>query len=137
MTTDSAGATKTEGAVKAGPGRHFFDVSALDGVAAGAGYASTFGPVVEGELTQVGLMRIPSGGEAKAHHHPNEQWIYIIEGEVLTRVADEERRAGPGTLIYIPPDVVHSTIVVSDEDAVFFTTKDLRHGIVGIAVEPD
>ena len=53
--------TKTEGAYKAGDGAYVFDVDKLQGLDAGPGYAETFGPVVEGELTQVGIMTLPAG----------------------------------------------------------------------------
>jgi quercetin dioxygenase-like cupin family protein len=51
-----------------------------------------------------------------------------IEGEA-------ERIAGPGTLVYFPPDVVHSTVALPEEDVVFFVVKDLTHGIAGRAAD--
>ena len=57
--------TKTDGAYKAGNGDYVFDVAKLEGLAAGPGYAETFGPVVEGELTQVGIMTLPERVERR------------------------------------------------------------------------
>ena len=73
MAQNTAIQTKTEGAYKGGKGSYYFDVAALTGIKAGPGYAPTFGPVVEGELTQVGVMNIPAGKSAAPHTHPNEQ----------------------------------------------------------------
>lgn len=125
--------TKTEGAYKAGAGSYYFDVAALDAVEAGPGYAPTYGPVVEGELTQVGVMTIPAGQSSAPHTHPNEQWIYLLAGRLRAVVDGAARDVGPGELVYIPAGVVHGVDVLPGEDARFFTCKDLRHGIAGTA----
>ena len=135
MVQETLGRTKTEGAYKGGKGRYYFDVTALTGIEAGPGYAPTFGPVVEGELTQVGVMNIPAGQSSAPHTHPNEQWIYLMSGRLRAIVDGEEREVGPGELIYIPAEIVHSVDVLPGEDAKFFTCKDLRHGIAGTRVE--
>ncbi len=135
MAQDAEAGTKTEGAYKGGKGRYYFDIEALTGIEAGPGYAPTFGPVVEGELTQVGVMTIPAGQSSAPHTHPNEQWIYLMAGRMLAVVDGEEREIGPGELVYIPAGTVHSVDVLPGDDAQFFTCKDLRHGIAGTRVE--
>jgi quercetin dioxygenase-like cupin family protein len=135
MTQEATAETKTEGAYKGGNGQYYFDVASLSGVEAGKGYAPTFGPVVEGELTQVGIMTIPAGQTSAPHTHPNEQWIYLMAGRLKAIVDGEEREVGPGELIYIPAEIVHSVDVLPGEDAKFFTCKDLRSGIVGTRVD--
>lgn len=122
---------KTEGAYKADTDNTHFDMKNLSRVNAADGYGQTLGPVIEGELTTVGLMTIASGVEAKLHSHPNEQWVYIIEGRVSATIDDRTMEAGPGELIYFPPNSVHGSRVISDEDCTFFTCKDLRSGIRG------
>jgi len=127
--------TKTKGAYKAGNGKYVFEVDQLEGLMAGPGYAETFGPVVEGELTQVGLMTLPAGQTSEPHFHVNEQWVYILQGNLEVTVDGKKSLAGPGGLIYFPSNVVHSVTVSPDEDCKFFTCKDLRTGIAGIAVK--
>ncbi len=134
MAQDAEAATVTEGAYKGGKGKYYFDIAALTGIEAGPGYAPTFGPVVEGELTQVGVMTIPAGQKSAPHTHPNEQWIYLMEGRLEAVVDGEAREVGPGELIYIPAETVHGVDVLPGEDAKFFTCKDLRHGIAGTRV---
>ena len=127
---------KTKGAVKAGAGSHFFVLDDLPQIEAGAGYSSAIGGVVEGLRTQCGLIHKARGTGARPHSHPNEQWNYILKGRLLVRIEGEaERVAGPGTLVYFPPDVVHSTVALPDEDVVFFVVKDLTHGIAGRAAD--
>lgn len=130
-----AGATLNEGAHKAGNGNNIFQLEELAAMRAGAAYSTAKGPVVEGVRTQVGLMRKPKGTGARPHSHPNEQWNYIIQGRVRAMIDGKETIVGPGTLLYLPANVVHSTVAMPDEDVVFFVVKDLSHGIHGVPAD--
>ena len=123
---------RNQGATKAGEGRFVFDLGKLQRIKVGGTYSPAEGPVVEGERMQVGLITIPRGTASQPHSHPNEQWTYVLKGKARVRVAGQaETLASPGTLIYSPANVVHSLEVLPDEDLLFFTVKDLSHGIVG------
>ena len=127
--------TKTEGAYKAGKGEYVFEVDKLEGLMAGPEYSETFGPVVEGELTQVGVMTLPAGQGSEPHFHANEQWVSILQGNLEITVDGQKSLAGPGGLAYFPANVVHSVTVGPDEDCRFFTCKDMRTGIIGTKVK--
>ena len=127
--------TKTEGAIKAGDGQYTFDLAKLATIDAGPGYSTAHGPVVEGERIQVGLIRMPRGTGARPHTHPNEQWIYVLEGALDSEVEGVRTRVGPGSLVYVPANAVHYAVATGDGDALFFTCKDMSHGIVGSAVD--
>ena len=74
-------AARTPGAVRAGPGQHVFDLGNASIISsAGRPIRRRTGACVEGDRMIVGLMRMPAGTGAEAHSHPNEQWIYILEG---------------------------------------------------------
>jgi quercetin dioxygenase-like cupin family protein len=79
---------------------------------------------VEGDRLIVALMRMPAGTGADAHSHPNEQWIYVLEGTLRATIRGLDYEAKPGTLLYIPTYVVHSVTATPDRDGVFFTAKD-------------
>ncbi len=129
--------TRTKGAIKGGHGRYIFPMMQLDKIDAGTGYSTAVGAVVEGERMQCALVTKPRGSGSNPHHHPNEQWNYIVKGTLRVKVADEpEQLCGPGTLLYFPANVVHYTIATQDEDVIFFAVKDMSHGIIGIAVDP-
>lgn len=127
--------TKTEGAIKAGRGRYTFDLARLSTIDAGPGYSTAHGPVVEGERIQVGLMRMPKGTGGRLHSHPNEQWIYVLQGTLESEVDGVKSRVAAGSLIYIPADIVHSALATPDEDVLFLTAKDMSHGILGTAAD--
>jgi quercetin dioxygenase-like cupin family protein len=130
-----ANQTKTDGAIKAGDGQYTFDLAKLSAIDAGPGYSTAHGPVVEGERMQVGLIRMPRGTGARPHTHPNEQWIYVLEGTLESEVEGVKTRVGPGSVVYIPADAVHCAVATPERDVLFFTCKDTSHGIVGTAVD--
>lgn len=129
--------TINEGAVKGGNGNFIFHLMDMEGIKTGERYSSAVGPVVEGQRTQVGLMRKEKGTGARPHSHPNEQWNYVVQGRMRVTVDGEESIVGPGTLLYFPPNIVHSTVALPEEDAYFFVVKDMTHGIQGNPVDED
>jgi len=133
----SANPTRTQGAVKAGDGDYIFPLTQMAGIEAGTGYSTGAGPVVEGERMQCALVSKKRSTGSNPHHHPNEQWNYIVKGKLRVKVGDQpERICGPGTLLYFPANIVHYTIATDEEDVVFFAVKDRTHGIIGTPVDP-
>lgn len=135
MSTQQEAPTKTAGAIKAGDGRYTFDLAHLQKIDAGPGYSTAHGPVVEGERIQIGLIRMPRGTGARPHSHPNEQWVYVMEGTLESEVEGVKSRVPAGSLIYIPANAVHSALATPEADVLFLTAKDMSHGIVGTAVD--
>lgn len=136
MSTADTARTRTEGAVKGGNGNYIFDLPRMAAIAAGVGYSTAQGPVVEGERMQCALVTKARGTGSRPHLHPNEQWNYIVRGTLRVKVGDgPEQLCGPGTLLYFPANIVHYTIATQDEDVVFFAVKDLSHGIIGKAAD--
>lgn len=121
----------TPGAKRAGPGEYVFDFRKLNQIMGGPGYSPVFGGCVEGERMIVALMRAPAGKMGDPHTHPNEQWIYVLEGEFEIRIEGQVHRVAPGGLIYIPAEKVHQGGATAGKDAVFFTCKDASHGLHG------
>ena len=127
--------TKTKGAVKGGNGHFIFPLADMAKIEAGTGYSTAVGPVVEGDRMQCALVTKPKGTGSRPHLHPNEQWNYVVQGRMRVTVDGQESIVGPGTLLYFPPNVVHSTVALPEEDAYFFVAKDMTHGIQGTAVD--
>jgi quercetin dioxygenase-like cupin family protein len=122
---------RTPGAKRAGPGEFLFDLAKANHILGGPLYSTANGACIEGDRMIVALMRMPAGTGAEAHSHPNEQWIYILEGTFKATVGGKDVEAKPGSLVYIPADVVHSGKATADHDVVFFTVKDASHGLHG------
>ena len=131
MMSQNSVAARTPGAKRAGEGEYVFDLSRVNHILGGPDYSTANGACVEGERMIVGLMRMPAGTGAEPHSHPNEQWIYILEGVFHATVGGKTIEARPGAVIYIPADVVHSGKAGADRDVVFFTVKDAAHSLHG------
>jgi quercetin dioxygenase-like cupin family protein len=124
-------APRTPGALRAGPGQYVFDLGTVNHILGGPAYSTANGACVEGDRMIVGLMRMPAGTGAEPHSHPNEQWIYILEGTFKGEVAGTPFEARPGSVLYIPSKAIHSGQATGD-DVVFFTVKDASHSLHGI-----
>ena len=125
-------AARTPGATRARPGEYLFDLAQVNHILGGPDYSTANGACVEGDRMIVGLMRMPAGTGAAPHSHPNEQWIYILEGTFQATIGGTEVTATPGSVLYIPADIVHSGQATPQADVVFFTVKDGSHGLQGI-----
>jgi quercetin dioxygenase-like cupin family protein len=131
MTEPSSPPPRTPGAKRAGAGEYLFDLATVNHILGGPDYSTANGSCVEGDRMIVGLMRMPAGTGAEAHSHPNEQWIYILEGVFHATVGGKAIEAKPGAVIYIPANVVHSGKAGAGRDVVFFTVKDAAHSLHG------
>lgn len=60
----------------------------------------------EGSIS-VSSVHFEDGARTNWHNHPGEQVLYVVEGEARAGTADEELRAGPGDLIYMPAGERH------------------------------
>jgi quercetin dioxygenase-like cupin family protein len=125
-------AVRTPGAKRAGAGEYLFNLANINHILGGPDYSTANGSCVEGDRMIVGLMRMPAGTGAEAHSHPNEQWIYILEGTFHATIGGNAIAAKPGSVVYVPADVMHSGKAGADADVVFFTVKDASHSLHGV-----
>jgi quercetin dioxygenase-like cupin family protein len=85
---DQAPAARTPGAKRAGHGEYLFDLAKVNQILGGPDYSTAAGACVEGDRMIVGLMRMAAGTGAQPHSHPNEQWIYILDGTFQAKNGD-------------------------------------------------
>lgn len=123
---------RTPGAKRGGAGNYFFELAKIDPIMGGPEYSSVFGACVEGDRIVVALMRMPAGTGSEPHSHPNEQWVYVLEGTMESMVDGKQQLVKPGTLVYIPANTIHHAKATPDADVVFFTAKDTSYGLYGI-----
>lgn len=126
---------RTPGAKRAAPGEYHFELARIDPIKGGPNYSSAIGPCVEGDRMIVALMRMPAGTGSEPHSHPNEQWVYQLEGSYRVNIEGTDVDRQPGSLVYIPANAVHYGKVTSKEDCVFLVVKDASHGLQGIKVK--
>jgi len=132
ITSATPAAARTPGAHRAQPGEFVFNFAQVNQIMGGPEYSPVFGGCVEGDRMMVALMRAPAGEASQLHSHPNEQWIYVLEGVMELIVDGTTHTARPGEVIYIPAGVMHCGSTPPGQDALFFTVKDTTHGLHGI-----
>ncbi|MGC1464774.1 MAG: cupin domain-containing protein [Pseudolabrys sp.] len=125
-------AARTPGATRAAPGEYVFDLAHVNHILGGPAYSTANGACVEGDRMIVGLMRMPAGTGAEPHSHPNEQWIYVLQGTFRATIDGKEMDVKPGSVVYIPANVVHGGKATPEEDVLFFTCKDASHSLHGM-----
>lgn len=123
---------RTPGAHRAQPGEHAFNFGKVNQIMGGPEYSPVYGGCIEGERMIVALMTAPAGEVSQPHSHPNEQWIYVLEGVMQLIVDGTTHTAHPGDVIYIPAGTVHCGSTPVGKDAKFFTVKDASHSLHGI-----
>lgn len=104
--------------------KYFFRFDALEQFAFGPNVTSSVGSKVPGKRMIVGLARKASGTGSKPHKHNVEQFNYMLQGTAHAVIGDEEKNVGPGDLVYIPADLVHTITATGTEEVVFLTVKD-------------
>ena len=125
-------AARTPGATRAGHGQYLFDLGSAHKIMGGPDYSTAHGPCVEGDRMIVGLMRMNAGTGAEPHSHPNEQWIYILEGTFRATIDGKQIDDKPGSVVYIPANTIHAGKATPEADVLFFTVKDASHSLHGI-----
>lgn len=52
-------------------------------------------------------------------HHEQDEWIYVVDGDLELVVGEKRFRAGPGESVFIPRNVAHGVSPVGDEPCKF------------------
>jgi mannose-6-phosphate isomerase-like protein (cupin superfamily) len=99
--------------------RHYQNGQQLD--VAGLNVVTVLVDRSETQLTEVGWNRWRKGMEGPPHsHEAKEQIFYLTDGEGIVVVGPARYAVKPGSLIYVPPTVVHQTIVTGDAPLSYF-----------------
>jgi quercetin dioxygenase-like cupin family protein len=130
--TDQTTVARTPGAKRAVAGEYCFELAKTNRIKGGPDYSSAVGACIEGDRMIVALMRMAAGTGAEPHSHPNEQWIYILEGTFRAVIGGQAIEAKPGSVVYVPADTIHSGRATPEADVVFFTVKDASHSLHGV-----
>lgn len=112
--------------------KYFYNLEEEKTISIGPAYSTAEGPWIKGERIQVLLYHKKVGTGSRPHRHPNEQFIYLIEGSLKATVEDQERIVKPGSVIHIPANALHSMVATTDEDVKYLVAKDTTFGIHGI-----
>ncbi|HEV8338902.1 MAG TPA: cupin domain-containing protein [bacterium] len=63
----------------------------------------------------VGLARWPAGSVDDQTPHSEDEVYYVVAGQAVMRVEDEERSVAPGSIVYVPAGVEHRFVRVAED----------------------
>lgn len=96
------------------------------------------GALVEGNKMYFGLVHKARGSGSQMHHHPFEQFNYVLKGTLKAWVDGNEELVTVGGLIHIPANTMHSIVATSEEDVTFLMVKEVTPmGVAGIPMNPN
>jgi quercetin dioxygenase-like cupin family protein len=70
-----------------------------------------------GYLEFVGEFELKPGSRLEPHRHDTDEYYYLLRGEAIMQVEDEQRRVTPGDLVHIPRNAVHSIWPAREDEA--------------------
>lgn len=73
------------------------------------------------------MFEVRPGGHIKAHKHPWEHEIFILEGKGRIRIGEKSYDVSEGYFVYIPPNVEHEYWNTSDSVLRFLCIIPHRH----------
>ena len=94
--------------------------------------STAHGPTIKGERIFFGLRTKTAGTSSAPHHHPCEEFLYIISGRLRAEIDGEVHLAGPGEVVHIPPGIPHHTAAEPGEDLIYLYVKDTSWGLKGV-----
>lgn len=56
----------------------------------------------------------PTSEPDPPHSHPHEQMSYVVSGELIVYIGDDQEQLGPGDMFTVPPDVPHTVQLLSE-----------------------
>jgi quercetin dioxygenase-like cupin family protein len=78
-----------------------------------------------GQRIYCGLVTKKRGTGSKAHYHPDETFNYVLEGALKVNMDGQEFVVPKGSLLHIPPNVVHTAVATDDADATYLVWRDI------------
>ena len=69
---------------------------------------------VHSENMTFAYWNIEPGAGVPEHSHPHEQVVNVMDGELELTVDGVTKRLGPGSVVVLPPHIVHSGEAITD-----------------------
>jgi uncharacterized cupin superfamily protein len=98
------------------------------------------GQAVGAKLTGLSLYELPPGEAAWTYHYElnREEWVIVVEGEVVVRTPNGDRQLRAGDIVCFPPGEEGAHQVRNDSDAVArFAMPSSWAGEGYVAIRPD
>jgi mannose-6-phosphate isomerase-like protein (cupin superfamily) len=58
---------------------------------------------------------LPAGGTDPQKPHREDEIYYVVQGQGMVRVGEEEQAVGPGAVLFVPAGVAHQFHTITEE----------------------
>ena len=65
-------------------------------------------------MTVIDFRDGPTDKPDPPHSHPHEQVSYVVSGELMVFIGDEQTRLEPGDMFTVPPDIPHTVQLLTE-----------------------
>ncbi len=89
----------------------------------GISYTAASASWQHGQNLSIGLLRMEGGTFSTPHYHNDEQFIYLLRGNIRVAISGEVHNAAPGDLVHFPPGALHEIAVSGEEAAEFLLSR--------------
>lgn len=77
-----------------------------------------------GERIYCGLVSKRPGTGSKPHYHPDETFNYVLQGTLDVEMDGQRFLVPTGSLLHIPPNMVHTAIATDEAQVVYLVWRD-------------
>jgi quercetin dioxygenase-like cupin family protein len=77
-------------------------------------------------MTVIDFRDGPTGKPDPPHSHPHEQISYVVSGELIVSIGDEQKRIGSGDMFSVPPNVPHTVQLLTEHVRLVDTFHPIR-----------
>ena len=75
------------------------------------------GAETDGRFSLIEVQNAPGGGSPPHIHHGEDEFFYILEGEVEVTIGDQKILGKPGSFVFAPRDIPHQFTAVGSQNA--------------------
>lgn len=86
--------------------------------------AGIAGALLTGELLHVGVLRFAAGAALPLHAHENEQFTFVVEGELEADLAGNRLQVGERRMLHVPANLDHA--LIAPRGALVVLAQDAR-----------
>ena len=89
----------------------------------GISYTTASAAWEHGQNLSIGFLRMEGGTVSAPHFHKDEQFVYVLRGNIRVAIDGEIIAAPTGSLVHFPPGAIHEIEALGSEAAEFLLSR--------------
>lgn len=109
---------------RSGKKNYVYDFHGMEKTATLGALSTSQGASFTGERIYSSLVTKKVGTGSKPHYHPDETFNYVLKGAMKVNMDGQEFVVPSGSLLHIPPNMVHTSVATDDGDVTYLVWRD-------------